>query len=173
MLNWASSQATSVLCSAVVCWWKGIASSQLQRPAEMTCVEAVCRSGSAYNGDDVLYSLPPTRSSAALGKSWGCSSFLGHGRFSLQKERERERERESRKKKNRIVCKLENWKFRTNWYTLVNIKTSFKGALSRYSVIFCAILLWGKIMAAVHHSKRSALNKCPARVDYRSVHCTV
>ena len=123
MLNWASSQATSVLCSAVVCWWKGIASSQLQRPAEMTCVEAVCRSGSAYNGDDVLYSLLPTRSSAALGKSWGCSSFLGHGRFSLQKERERERES---RKKNRIVCKLENWKFRTNWYTQVNIKTSFK-----------------------------------------------
>ena len=37
-----------------------------------------------------------------------------------------------------------------------------KGALSRYSVIFCAILLWGKIMAAVHLFKRSALNKCPA-----------
>ena len=29
----------------------------------------------------------------------------------------------------------------------------FKGALSRYSVIFCTILLWGKIMAAVHLSK--------------------
>ena len=27
---------------------------------------------------------------------------------------------------------------------------------------FCAILLWGKIMAAVHLCKRSALNKCPA-----------
>ena len=28
------------------------------------------------------------------------------------------------------------------------------GALSRYSVIFCTILLWGKIMAAVHFAKR-------------------
>ena len=37
-----------------------------------------------------------------------------------------------------------------------------KGALSRYSVIFCATLLWGKRMAAVHLSKRSALNKCSA-----------
>ena len=44
----------------------------------------------------------------------------------------------------------------------VKAKLIIKGALSRYSVIFCAILLWGKIMAAVHLSKRSALNKCPA-----------
>ena len=48
----------------------------------------------------------------------------------------------------------------------------FKGALSRYSVIFCAILLWGKIMAAVHISKRSALNKCPAcRLSQCTLYC--
>ena len=37
-----------------------------------------------------------------------------------------------------------------------------KGALSRYSVIFLRHFVVGKIMAAVHLSKWSAPNKCPA-----------
>ena len=44
-----------------------------------------------------------------------------------------------------------------------------KGALSRYSVIFCAILLWGKIMAAViFPSEARSTSVLP--VDYRSVY---
>ena len=41
-----------------------------------------------------------------------------------------------------------------------------KGALSRYSLIFCAILLWGKIMAAVYLSKRAQ------QVSFLSIACS-
>ena len=37
---------------------------------------------------------------------------------------------------------------------------------------FCAILLWGKIMAAVHLSKAKARSTSVLPVDYRSVDCT-
>ena len=40
-----------------------------------------------------------------------------------------------------------------------------KGALSRYSVIFCAILLWGKIMAAVRFSIVAVLRTIRLCVD--------
>ena len=49
---------------------------------------------------------------------------------------------------------------------------AFKGALSRYSVIFWAIWLWGKRMAAVRLSNE-ARSTSVLPVDYRSVHCTV
>ena len=50
-----------------------------------------------------------------------------------------------------------------NFENLSRYSRNVKGARSRYSVIFCAILLWGKILlAAVYLSKRSALNKCLA-----------
>ena len=42
-----------------------------------------------------------------------------------------------------------------------------KGALSRYSVIFCAILLWGKIMAAVRFSIVAELRTIRLCVDNR------
>ena len=46
-------------------------------------------------------------------------------------------------------------------------RTDFKGALSRYSVIFCAILLWGKIMAAVRFSMVAVLHTIRLCVDDR------
>ena len=47
------------------------------------------------------------------------------------------------------------------------VQFSFKGALSRYSVIFCAILLWGKIMAAVRFSMVAVLHTIRLCVDDR------
>ena len=46
-------------------------------------------------------------------------------------------------------------------------ETVFKVALSRYSVIFCAILLWGKIMAAVRFSIVAVLRAIRLCVDDR------
>ena len=44
-----------------------------------------------------------------------------------------------------------------------------KGALSRYSVIFCAILLWGKIMAAVRFSIVAVLRTIRLCVEMKTL----
>ena len=51
-----------------------------------------------------------------------------------------------------VLCKNQENGSGKQW----SLHAPLKGALSRYSVIFCAILLWGKIMAAVRFSIRSA-----------------
>ena len=57
------------------------------------------------------------------------------------------------------ACHLEQLHARSPFlFPIVFFYFGVKGALSRYSVIFCAILLWGKLMQL---SKRSALSKCP------------
>ena len=80
-----------------------------------------------------------------------------------ERERERYREREGGGIFKLSVCLSVCLSVTVCWSdNSATFPMLFKGALSRYSVIFCAILLWGKIMLAVHLSKRSTLNKCPA-----------
>ena len=85
----------------------------------------------------------------------------------------------SNKRGIRIVCFERKMLLYSGTYAPINCMprvppppSTIKGALSRYSVIFSAILLWGKIMAVVHLSKRSSLNKCPAcRLSQCTLYC--